>query len=246
MGQKTHPLGYRLGVTEDWKSRWYAPKNAYGNFLVEDERIRMAIQQHFAPSKVKKETIAAREAQNPMIAGVEIERTRDEVKVIIRTARPAIVIGSKGGQSELQDKLENLIDRNIRLSMIEIKQPALSAQLVGESICEQIKKRASFRRVLKTRAEEALSAGAKGVKIVLSGRLGGAELSRQEKVVLGSVPLTTLQAHIDYGFAEVVTQQGTIGCKVWIYKGYYGEEVADETVAGQDPRRRGPRRGKRA
>lgn len=246
MGQKTHPTGFRIGVTEDWRSRWYAPKSAYGGFVVEDELIRREINKFFESKNKPASRGSSRDSQNPMIAGVEIERTRDEVKVMIRTSRPALVYGTKGGEEELQDRLADLIDRNVRVQVVEIKQPNVSSKLVAEGICEQLKKRASFRRVVKARAEEAMSAGCKGIKIVLSGRLGGAELSRQEKVVIGSVPLATLQAHVDYGFAEVITPTGSIGCKVWIYKGFYGDEVVDETAAGADTRRRGPRRGRRA
>lgn len=247
MGQKTHPLGFRIGVTEDWRSRWFAPKSAYGQFLVEDEKIRRQIARYFQPNigKLTSGRGGAKEGQNPMIAGIEIERTRDQVRIIIKSGRPAMIYGNKGGEDALKEMIEDLIDRNVTVQVVEIKQPAISAQLIAEGICEQLRKRASFRRVVKARAEEAMAAGVKGIKIMLSGRLGGAELSRQEKCVLGSVPLATLQAHIDYGFAEVITPQGSLGCKVWVYKGYYGDEVVDETMAGSD-RRRTMRRGKRA
>lgn len=218
MGQKCNPIGFRVGITEGWKSRWYAPKSAFGTFLVEDEKIRKFVE---------------RELNNkPPHAGVskvEIERTRDEVKVILHTARPGVVIGAKGAEvDKLREQLEDLIERRVNVSIVEVRSPDLDSKLVGMAVAEQLKKRASFRRVMKQRCEAAMQAGAKGVKIICSGRLGGAELARTEKQMLGSIPLQTLQADVDYAVTHGVTAAGVIGIKVWIYRGMYGEEIVPQ------------------
>jgi small subunit ribosomal protein S3 len=231
MGQKVNPTGFRVGITEDWKSKWYAPKAAYGNFLVEDYRLRKLIDR-----KLNRQQAAA-------VAEILIERTREEVTITLRTARPGLVIGSKGAEVDaLRELLEDLIKRKVApIKVIEIKNPDLNPQLVAELIAEQLKKRASFRRVLKQRMEATMQAGAKGIRISVSGRLGGAEIARTEKQTTGSVPLTTLQADVGYGYAIAFTTFGTIGVKVWIYRGLYGEEVS-ETDVRPGP---GPRRGRR-
>src|SRR3954453_17057482 len=210
MGQKVNPIGFRVGITEDWKSKWYAPKAAYGNFLIEDFKLRRYVDQKLN----RRPPFAA-------VSDILIERTREEVTITIKTARPGLVIGPKGAEvDKLREELENLIGRKIApVKVIEIKNPDLNAQLVAEAIAEQLKKRASFRRVLKQRMEGTMQAGAKGIKICVSGRLGGAEIARQEKSGTGSVPLTTLQANIDYGYAIAFTTYGTIGVKVWIHVG---------------------------
>lgn len=226
MGQKTHPIGFRVGVTEGWRSRWYAPKASFGEFLVEDEKIRRFIDDKFN--------------KQPPYAGVsrvEVERTRDEVKVTLHTARPGVVIGAKGAEVEkLKEQLEDLIDRRIAVNIIEIREPDLDARLVGMAIGEQLRKRASFRRVMKQRCEAAMAAGAKGVKIICSGRLGGAELARTESQMLGAIPLQTLQAEVDYAITHATTTAGTIGIKVWIYRGRYGESDAQQQQGGRDGR----------
>lgn len=234
MGQKAHPIGFRVGITEPWSSRWYAPKATFGEFLVEDEKIRRFIDDKFN--------------KNPPYAGVskvEIERTRDEVKVTLHTARPGVVIGAKGAEvDKLKEQIEELIDRRVNVNIIEIKEPDLDARLVGMAIAEQLRKRASFRRVMKMRCEAAIAAGAKGVKVICSGRLANAELARTETQMLGAIPLQTLQAEVDYAITVAVTTVGTIGIKVWIYKGRYGEDAA---ARQPDPNRqdRFRRRGKR-
>lgn len=233
VGQKVNPIGFRIGVTEDWRSRWYAPKAAYGEFLIEDQKIR----RHVDAKLNRKPPFAA-------VSDVEIERTRNEVKVLLHTARPGLVIGPKGADVErLQGELEELIDRNVKVDIIEVKNPDLDATLVAEGIAEQLKKRSSFRRVMKQRCEAAMQAGARGVKIICAGRLGGSELARREKQSLGSIPLQTLQANVRYGFAVSKTSYGTIGVKVWIYLGHYGEEVAEPPPSSGRPRQRRMRRG---
>ncbi len=232
MGQKVNPTGFRVGITEDWKSKWYAPKAAYGDFLGEDFKIRRLIDQKLN----RRPPFAA-------ISDVLIERTREEVTVTLKTARPGLVIGPKGAEvDKLREELEEMIKRKVApIKVIEIKNPDLNAQLVAEGVAEQLKKRASFRRVLKMRTDSTMQAGAKGIKISVSGRLGGAEIARQEKVTVGSVPLTTLQANVDYGYAIGFTTYGTIGVKVWIYRGMYGEEVLETDVRPGGPMRRGRR-----
>src|SRR5438552_16548317 len=233
MGQKVNPLGFRIGITEDWKSRWYATKQAYGEFLGEDYRLRKFIDKKLN----RKPPFAA-------VSDILIERTREEVRITLRTARPGLVIGPKGAEvDKLREELEDLIKRKVGpITVIEIKNPDLNAQLVAEAISEQLKKRAAFRRVLKQRTDATMQAGAKGIKIMVGGRLGGAEIARSEKTTGGSVPLTTLQANVDYGYAVAKTTFGTIGGKCWIYRGIYGETVDDTDVR---PGGAGPRRGRR-
>ncbi|MEN0020498.1 MAG: 30S ribosomal protein S3 [Planctomycetota bacterium] len=237
MGQKTHPFGFRLGITEAHRSRWYAPKALYGELLVEDEKIRQFLDRRLN-----------RTPPNAAVSDIHIERTREELKVIVKTARPGLVIGPKGAEVDrIQQELSYMTGRKVNISIIEVKQPDMDAQLVAESVAEQLKKRMAFRRVLKNRAESVMQAGAQGVKLMISGRLGGAEMSRRLDVRLGSLPLSSLQANIDYGFAQAITTYGVIGCKAWIYKGPYattpsGEEEGERSrAAGATPRARGRR-----
>ncbi|MGD0387640.1 MAG: 30S ribosomal protein S3 [Tepidisphaeraceae bacterium] len=232
MGQKVNPIGFRVGITEDWKSRWYAPKSAYGDFLVEDQKVR----KHIDGRLNRRPPFAA-------VSDILIERTREEVTVTLKTARPGLVIGPKGAEvDKLREELEDLIKRKVApIKVIEIKNPDLNAQLVAEAIAEQLKKRASFRRVMKMRMDATMQAGAKGIRISVSGRLGGAEIARNEKATIGSVPLTTLQADVNYGYAVAFTTYGAIGVKVWIYRGMYGEEVLETDVRPGGAPRRGRR-----
>ena len=233
MGQKTHPFGYRLGVTEAHRSRWYAPKALYGELLVEDEQIRKHLDKRLN-----------RTPPNAAVSDIHIERTREELKIIIRTARPGLVIGPKGAEVDrMTEELQYMTGRKVSISIIEIKNPELDAQLVAESVAEQLKKRAGFRRVVKMRAESVMQAGAKGCRIAIGGRLGGADMSRKLAVQQGSLPLSTLQANIDYGFAESMTTYGVIGVKVWIYKGLYEDqqEEHESKAAGGRARARGRR-----
>ena len=221
MGQKVNPTGFRTGITIGWKSRWFAPKSNFGEFLVEDERIRRFVDQRLN-----------RQPPYAAVSSVEIDRTREEVKVSLRTARPGLVIGPKGAEVEkLKEAIEDLTDRRVNINIIEIRNPDLEANLVAEGIAEQVKRRASFRRVIKQRADACMQAGAKGIKITVGGRLGGAEIARSETQVRGSVPLHTLEADVDYGFAVAVTTYGCVGIKVWIFRGMFGEE--EETTDAQ-------------
>ncbi len=234
MGQKVHPTGFRIGITEDWRSRWYAPKAAYAEFLIEDRKIR-----DFVDKQLN---------QTPPYAGcagIEIERTRNEVKVVLATARPGLVIGPRGAEvDKLRDTMEDLIDRKVSVNIKEIKNPDLNAQLIALDIGAQLKRRVSFRRAMKMRCDAALASGALGIKIIAKGRLGGAEMSRIETQKMGSIPLQTLQAHVDYGFTASRTTYGSIGVRVWVYKGHYGEEP-EETAPEDNRRRQGGRRPRR-
>jgi small subunit ribosomal protein S3 len=231
MGQKVNPVGFRTGVMIGWKSRWYASKKEFADLLVEDHKVR-----HF----IKKRRDPGGKAMYPMIAKIEIERTRDEVKVILHSARPGVLIGRKGERvEELQNELQNLIGRRINIKIEEIGRPEIVAQLVAEDIAEQLGKRASFRRTMKRAIEQTMEGGAKGIKIQLAGRLGGAEMSRREKAIAGAMPLSTLRAKIDYGFAEAKIAQGHIGVQVWINQGMYSEEDTDgaDAQTGQAPKK---------
>ena len=221
MGQKVSPTGFRTGITRGWSSRWYAPKASFGEFLVEDEKIRKFVDQKYN----RKPPFAA-------VSKVDIERTREEMKVLLHTARPGLVIGPKGAEvDKLKGELEEMTDRRANVSIVEIKEPDLDAKLVGEGIAEQLKKRASFRRVMKQRCEATMNAGAKGVKILCSGRLGGAEIARSEKQAMGSIPLGMLEADVDYGLSVARTTYGTIGVKVWIYRGLFEKKNKEQNNA---------------
>ncbi len=229
MGQKTSPIGFRTGITLGWQSTWFASKADYGNFLVEDQRIRKYVDNKYN-----------RQMTKGAVAKIEIIRTRNEVKVTLHSARPGIVIGPRGGEVEkLREELEGQIGRKTSVNVIEIKDPELNATLVAEAIAEQLSRRASFRRTMKQHCESAMNAGAKGIKIICSGRLGGAEIARTETQKLGSIPLHTLDANVDYATATSRTTYGAIGIKVWIYKGKFGEEIE----ARPSRRRQRPKRG---
>ena len=234
MGQKVHPFGFRVGITEAHRSRWYAPKALYGELLVEDFRIR-----EFCDKRLNKTPPFA------AVSDIHIERTREELKVIIKTARPGLVIGPKGSEIDrLTAELQKMTGRNVSIHCIEISNPDCDAQLIALGVAEQLAKRGSFRRILKMKAETAMNQNIKGVRIMVSGRLGGAEMARKEDVRLGSIPLQTLQANVDYGFAESLTTYGIIGVKVWVYKGMYSEIKEGEIeskAAGARPRARGRR-----
>jgi len=225
MGQKVNPTGFRTGIMIGWKSRWYASKAEFGNLLIEDHKLRKFIKDKYRFAGIPK---------------IEIERTRDEVKVIMFTARPGIIIGRKGQEVErLQEELQGLVGRRINIKIEEISRPEIYAQLVAEDIADQLGKRASFRRAMKRAMETTMEAGAKGIKIQLAGRLGGSEMARREKSISGSIPLSTLRAKIDYGFTEAKTAQGHIGVQVWVNQGMYQEEPTDGADAqeGQAPKK---------
>ncbi len=206
MGQKVHPTSLRIGITENWRSRWYAGKKKFGKLLVEDQKIRKYIKKNYRFTGIPK---------------IEIERTREEeARVILYAARPGLIIGRKGAEIEkLKDGVRKLVGKMVDIRIQEIDKPELEAQLVAENIAEQLQKRAAFRRTIKRAVDTTMGVGAKGVKVQISGRLGGAEIARTEGSTAGSIPLHTLRADVDYGFTESLTKYGTIGVKVWIFKG---------------------------
>lgn len=205
MGQKVNPHGLRVGIIKDWDSTWYADKKDYANFLVEDNKLRNYIKNRLANSGVSK---------------VSIERNNERVKVTIYTSKPGIIIGRNGASiQELNAQLQKMTAQKIIVNIEEIKKPELDSQLVAEDIAKQLENRITFRRAMKSAMSRTMKFGAKGIKTTCSGRLGGAEMARSESYHDGTIPLQTLRADIDYGFAEANTTYGKIGVKVWIYKG---------------------------
>ena len=205
MGQKMDPRGLRVGVINDWNSKWYADKKHFGDYVVEDHKIREYIKKKLYVSGISK---------------IEIERTSKFVKINVYTAKPGLVIGKGGNISEkLRSELEDMIGKHVNLNIIEVKDVDTNAQLVAENIASQLERRISFRRAMKQCMQKTMKAGALGIKTSCSGRLGGADMARTEFYKEGTVPLQTLRADIDYGFAEANTTYGKVGVKVWIYKG---------------------------
>jgi len=212
MGQKVHVNGFRVGITRGWESRWYAKqKREFGSLLLEDQRIRKAIKGEFKMAGIPK---------------IEIERQGEAVNIFVHAARPGILIGKRGAKvDKLRSDLETLTGRAVKLDIREIPKPELSAQLVAESVAEQLQKRSSYRRAIRRAVELTMDKGALGVRLMISGRLGGSEMSRTESVSEGSVPLQTLTADIEFGLAEAHTTAGTIGVKCWIFKGMLDRRV---------------------
>jgi small subunit ribosomal protein S3 len=205
MGQKINPHGFRVGVIKDWDSRWYANDSVFGDTLVEDYKLRKELKKQLAPAGVPK---------------IEIERDASKVRVHIHCAKPGMVIGKGGAEIEkLRLQCESILKKPVMVNIVEVKSPDLNAQLVAENIAQQLEKRISFRRAMKQCIGRAMKLGAKGIKTQVSGRLGGAEIARSEQYHDGTIPLQTIRADIDYGFAEAATTYGRIGVKVWIYRG---------------------------
>lgn len=230
MGQKINPTGLRIGVIKDWESRWYAKKSEFGDTLVEDYELREYLLETLAPAGVPK---------------VEIERTAKRVRINIHVAKPGMVIGRGGAEIEkLKATLEKKIGKEVSLNIIEIKNPDVNAQLVAESIASQLERRISFRRALKQAIGRAMKLGAKGIKCQVSGRVGGAEIARSETYKEGTIPLQTIRADIDYGFAEAKTTYGRIGVKIWIYTGEV-LQVSNNNESRPRPARRRPRKENR-
>lgn len=225
MGQKVRPTGFRTGVMTDWGSTWYANKQDFSELLVEDFKLRAYIKKRYGRSG---------------IARIKIERTREKVTVFIHSARVGMIIGKKGQEvDKLTKELEDLCHRHIEIKTMEVNRPEVDPQLVAEDIAEQLEKRASFRRTMKRAIDQTMEAGAKGCRIQMAGRLGGSEMARTESGMMGSIPLSTLRAKIEYGFTEAKTAQGHIGIKVWINNGTYGEEDTDaaNAQAGKVPKK---------
>jgi small subunit ribosomal protein S3 len=204
MGQKVHPIGFRLGYNKTWRSRWFADKD-YGKLLHEDLKLKLQLKRRFSHAGVSR---------------VEIERAANRLKINIHTSRPGIIIGRKGTEvDKLKQEIQAKIQREVYINIIEVSKPELDAQLVAESIALQLEKRIAFRRAMRKAVDSTLRFGAKGIRVRCAGRLNGAEIARSEWYLLGQLPLHTLRADIDYGFAEAFTTYGQIGVKCWIYKG---------------------------
>ena len=233
MGQKVKPTGFRLGITEDWRSRWYAG-NDYAATLENDLKLRKYVEKKLS---------------NAALSRVEIERAGDKIKVIITTARPGIVIGKKGAEVDvLRKELEKISGGHVSVEVIEVKRPELDANLIAQSIAEQLEGRVAFRRAMRKAVQSARKSGAQGIRIQCSGRLGGAEMSRREWYREGRVPLHTLRAKLDYGCATAHTTMGSCGIKVWVYYGEVlpGQDKKNPALGGTSAQRRGRgRRGER-
>ena len=212
MGQKVNPHGLRVGVIKDWDSRWYAREDKVGDLVVEDYNIRKYLKNKLYAAGVAK---------------IEIERSNGKVKINLWCSRPGVVIGKAGAEIEnLRKEMEAKLGKSVNLNIVEVRSPDLNAQLVAENIAQQLEKRISFRRAMKKAMQQATRLGAKGIKVTCGGRLGGAEIARSESYHEGTIPLQTIRADIEYGFAEAATTYGRIGIKVWIYKG----EVLTQTL----------------
>ena len=223
MGQKVNPHGLRVGIIKDWDSRWFADKKTFGDTLVEDYNLRKALKKQLYPAGISK---------------IEIERDGKKVRLHIHCAKPGMIIGKGGSEIEkLRVQCEKMLNKPVAINIVEIKSPDLNAQLVAESIAQQLEKRISFRRAMKQAIGRAMKFGAKGIKTQCSGRLGGAKIARAEQYHEGTIPLQTLRADIDYGFAEANTTYGKIGVKVWLYKGEVLNEAKD-----RKPKREGGRK----
>jgi small subunit ribosomal protein S3 len=219
MGQKVRPTGFRTGIMTDWMSRWYASKQDFAELLVEDVKIRAYVKRKYGKSGISR---------------IRIERTREKVVVYIYSARVGMIIGKKGQEvDKLTKELEDLAHRHIEIKTMEVNRPEVDPQLVAEDIAEQLEKRSSFRRTMKRAMDQTMEGGAKGIRVQLAGRLGGSEMARTESAMDGSIPLSTLRAKVEFGFAEAKTAQGHIGIKVWINNGDYldSEENSDAANA---------------
>ena len=231
MGQTVSPTGFRLGITEDWRSRWYSDKD-YAKNLENDLAIRKFLDKYLARAAVSK---------------IEIERAGDKIKIIVTTARPGVVIGKKGAEIDsLRKKLEKVANGPVSIEVVEVKRPELDAALIAQSVAEQLEGRVAFRRAMRKAVQSARKSGAKGIRIQCSGRLGGAEMSRREWYREGRVPLHTLRAKIDYGFATAATTMGSIGVQVWVYHGEVlpGQKAPQPALEGSSRPSR-PRRNDR-
>jgi small subunit ribosomal protein S3 len=205
MGQKVNPLSFRMGVTLPWRSRWYASKKNFGDWLVEDSRIRDFIRKEYGFAGLSR---------------IDIERIGEKIRITLHAARPGLIIGKRGAKvDKMSEDVGGLVGRTVEVDVKELDTPELNAQIVAEAITEQLQKRAPYRRTMRRYAEMVMDLGAKGIKMLCKGRLGGAEIARSERLVLGRIPLNTLRADIDYGTATAILSKGTIGVKVWVYKG---------------------------
>lgn len=228
MGQKVNPHGFRVGINKDWSAKWFAEKKDFGDILVEDNKVRELIKKETALSGVSE---------------IHIERAAQRIKVSVYTTKPGMVIGKGGaGVEDLRAKVEKITGKRVIINVEEIRNPDIDAQIVAESIAEQLERRVSHRRAMKQAIQRTLRAGAKGIKTQISGRIGGADMARAEGYSEGTIPLQTIRADIDYGFAEADTTYGKMGCKVWIYK---GEIIPGLENVEQKKTRKDNKRGRR-
>lgn len=231
MGQKVNPHGLRVGIIKDWDSRWYANKKDFGDLLVEDNKLRKMLKKRLYSAGVPK---------------IEIERDASKVRIHIHCAKPGMVIGKGGSEIEkLRVDCQKMLGKPVMINIIEVKSPDLNAQLISENVAQQLENRISFRRAMKQSIGRAMKFGAKGIKIQVAGRLGGAEIARTEQYHEGTIPLQTLRADIDYGFAEAATTYGRLGVKVWLYKGEVLKEQENAERNNRDNRRRRPNNNRR-
>lgn len=232
MGQKVNPHGLRVGVIKDWDSRWYARNDKVGDLIVEDYKIREYLKKNLYSAGIPK---------------IEIERDNVKIKIYLHCSRPGVVIGKGGAEIEkLKLKLEKMLNKPVALNIVEVKNPDTNAQLVAENIAAQLEKRISFRRAMKNAMSRAMRLGVRGIKVAVSGRLGGAEIARSESYHEGTIPLQTLRADIEYGFAEAATTYGRIGVKVWIYKGEILTQTLRTTPRTMDTTRSPERKDRRS
>lgn len=227
MGQKVNPIGLRLGINKTWKSKWYVDPRDYADTLHEDLVLRKAL-------------LACPEAQNADISDIEIIRKPQRVTLVIATARPGVIIGAKGANVEkLAEKMQKLTDKKVQIKIKEIRKPEIDAQIIAQNVARQLENRGAFRRIMKNSISRAMAGGAQGIKIKISGRLGGADIARSEWMKEGRVPLHTLRSDIDYGFKTANTSYGAIGVKVWVFNGeIYAHGSSEEEAAGGVVRKR--------
>ncbi len=205
MGQKVNPLSFRMGVYDPWRSRWYAGKKNFGDWVVEDNKIRLFIKKEYGFAGISR---------------IDIERIGDKIRIAISAARPGLIIGKRGAKvDKMSEDVGGLVGRTVEVDVKELETPELNAQIVAEAIAEQLQKRTPYRRTMRRYAEMVMDLGARGIKLLCKGRLGGAEIARSERLVMGRIPLNTLRAEIDYGLATAIITKGTIGVKCWVYKG---------------------------
>jgi len=234
MGQKCHPIGLRLGIIKDWQSRWYAAPRAYAGQAIEDHRIRSYVLKRFARDNSAARGSAARgrsAAREVGLARVEIERAANTLRLTLHTAKPGLIIGRGGrGVDELRVELERMTDSKVHITVQEVREPARDAQLVADNIASQIERRVSFKRAVRQAVQRTMREGAKGIRVIVSGRLAGAEIARRYRDHEGKIPLQTLRADIDFGLAEATTTYGNIGVKVWVYRGDVLPEAAPKAA----------------
>ncbi len=248
MGQKVHPIGFRLGIIRDWDSRWYAGKAVYREWVLEDVRVRRLLRERFASDGAQRGGRSRN--RDAGISRIEIERAPNMLKLTLHTAKPGIIIGRGGrGVEDIRADIERIVKQKVHINVQEIRQPELDAQLVAENIAGQIERRIAFKRAVRQAVQRSMKMGARGIRVSMGGRLGGAEMSRNYSDREGRIPLHTLRADIDYGFTEAVTASGNIGIKVWVYRGDVMPQAApvearpvERPAAGPDKPRKGWRR----